>query len=59
MSLPFIDRIRRRDAEKRAAAPQCVRCGRAFVASGLDESSRCWWCAKLISRPVVNDEEQQ
>ncbi len=55
MYVPFIERMRRRAAEPRVEEPHCVRCGRGFVASGLDESSRCWWCARLVTRPTVRE----
>ncbi len=51
MTLLFIERIKRRSskqAEDSAAPPQCVRCGRKFVASGLDDHSRCWWCVRSM-----------
>lgn len=51
MYLPFIERIRRRATQTRVELPHCVRCGRGFVASGLDDTSRCWWCARLLGRP--------
>ncbi len=50
MSLALMDRIFRREArrtQERAVVPHCVRCGRGFVASGLDVMSRCWWCARV------------
>lgn len=48
MYVSIIERIWKRRAIECAAVPHCVRCGRSFVASGLDEASRCWFCAKAL-----------
>jgi hypothetical protein len=51
MHVPFLDRLFHRKAPRqvqREAAPHCVRCGRKFVASGLDADSKCWWCNRSI-----------
>lgn len=51
MYLPIIERFWNRtprSREPRAAPPHCVRCGRGFVASGLDERSLCWFCARSV-----------
>jgi len=51
MQLSFINHLFQRRGRRRfvrASTPHCVRCGRRFIASGLDASSRCWWCARSV-----------